>query len=167
MSITKTVVLPWFVCGLQVSAPASAQGVAPSFDLATCERVMAAFYDGRLPVQVDGLTVRRAVECRPGVTKPVLIHHEDQVQETVSPEELARMRPAVQRTGRDNPLVCQRCAQPAFRALLGMADVAFRLHAREDELGTVLISEDMCPTHPLPGSASGDQRPPGSSRRNG
>lgn len=114
----KIALLPLLLAGLLGSGLVRAQTATAHLDLPTCERVIAGHYGGRLPLAVDDQTVRRVVQCLPGVTKPVLIHHEDQVQEAISADELARMRPVVQRTGQSNALVRQRCAQPAFRALL-------------------------------------------------
>lgn len=154
----KISLLPLMLAGLLGSGLARAQTAIVPLDLPTCERVIAGHYGGRLPLAVDGQTVRKSVQCLPGVSKPVLIHHEDQVQESLSADELARMRPAVQRTGPDNALVRQRCAQPAFRALLALADVSFRLYAQDAELGTVLISADMCPPPAPARTARGDRR---------
>lgn len=139
----------WGVCVLAGAVQASAQtppvlSGLPPLDVAACERLLAQVYGNRLPLQVDAQTVRRAVRCRPGQTRPVLIEHDDHVLEVLTPNELARIRPAVQRTGRDNALVRQRCAEAAFRDWLDWADMAFRLYVGPDLLGTVHIRSELC-----------------------
>jgi hypothetical protein len=131
--------------GILPASQAGAQVVSsPLADLPACERLVADVYQGRLPMTVAGRLLRRAVSCLPGQTKAVLIHHEDHVQENVPAHDVGRIQASVQLAGRENPLVRLRCSQPAFRELLGMADVEFRLIASDTPLGTIRITSDMC-----------------------
>jgi hypothetical protein len=140
-------VLAGVVAGLGVllASQAGAQGVlSPLADLPACERLVADVYKGRLPMPVGGQLMRRAVSCLPGQTKAVLIRHEDHVLEDLPAHDIDRIRPSIQLTGPENPLVRLRCSEPAFRALLEMADVEFQLVASRAPLGTIRITSGMC-----------------------
>lgn len=131
--------------GILAANPAGAQVVlSPLADLPACERLVADMYKGRLPMPVGVNLVRQAVSCRAGQTKAVLIHHEDRVLEDLSIQDIDRIRPSIQLTGFNNPLVRLRCSEPAFRELLAMADVEFQLVASRAPLGTIRITHSMC-----------------------
>lgn len=140
-----------------VLAAASAQAITPGVVLnqSTCERMLTAIYAGRLPLVVGHNTERRSARCVPSAGQRITIEHHDHVLEDVTPEALARVRPAVQRVGAANALVRQRCAQPAFRDFLHYADVEFHLYARDEPLGVVRISVGMCDPQILANKSKG------------
>jgi hypothetical protein len=120
----------------------------PPLSSVGCYQLVKDVYGDRLPMPVSGQLVRHAVLCLPGQTKAVQIQHVDHVLEVLSAEDIGRYRPSIGRKGLQNPLVRKHCADPAFRALLDLADVEFLLMANNEPLGAIQITAAMCAEQP-------------------
>ena len=123
---------------------ASSVAWSMGLELPACEKMVQQTYQGKLPMMVAINTQRRDVRCVQGVSKPALIEHHDHVLEEVEREVLERMIPSIRLTGMENALVRRRCAQSIFRDFLAFADVEFHIYAKDEFLGAVRITADIC-----------------------
>ena len=123
---------------------ASSSALSMGLELPACEKKVQQTYQGKLPMMIATNTQRRYVRCIQGVSKPALIEHHDHVLEEVEREVLERIIPSIRLIGMENALVRRRCAQSTFRDFLVFADVEFHIYAKDEFLGLVRITEDVC-----------------------